>query len=214
LKERKLQKTAINGASTQPHFTYNQRPTQQLFIWYTAFGSGLFTNPLIFCYLCASTLLIIDRGEKKDAHSNTWRDSVSRFSTFVFFIKQYLLGPCHRLKPFWICFEFAEIWSLFGRKNRACGVIDAAWYSISIFEFRFSSRILYAKRLYPLNRGVQDGCFNKKRRSKISWHDTFFILHYWQCLICFIIAFQVPVWFLSSMYVNNFDKIILFSLIK
>jgi hypothetical protein len=31
-----------------------------------------------------------------------WRDPDTRFSTFVFFIKQLLLGPWYRLKPFWI----------------------------------------------------------------------------------------------------------------
>jgi N-acetylglutamate synthase-like GNAT family acetyltransferase len=46
--------------------------------------------------------------------------SVTRYSTLGFFIKQYPLDPW-----FWIfCFEFAEIWSIFERKNRACGVND------------------------------------------------------------------------------------------
>jgi hypothetical protein len=56
--------------------------------------------------------------------------TVSRdFRPSVFFIKQYPMGPWFTgLFEFCFesCLEFAEICSIFGRKNRACSVIDTA----------------------------------------------------------------------------------------
>jgi hypothetical protein len=49
------------------------------------------------------------------------------FRPSVFFIKQYPLGPGFTgLILFEFCFGFGEIWSIFERKNRACGVNDPA----------------------------------------------------------------------------------------
>jgi hypothetical protein len=63
--------------------------------------------------------LMKEKPEGQISRETVLKGTVTRFSTFDFFIKQFLLGP-------WFCFEFAEICSIFECKNRACGVIDTA----------------------------------------------------------------------------------------